>query len=91
MKQFKKFLSDYKEVILLMIILWILLVMVFGLFHNKSSIENNERTRISQRYNIYDYVDPETGVHYLMYGYDPYTLSVRYNSDGSIMVDDITK
>ena len=37
---------------------------------------------------IEDYVDPETGVHYLLYdGYEGCGISVRYNADGTIMVD----
>ena len=34
---------------------------------------------------IADYVDPETGVHYLLY--EGCGITVRYNSDGTIMVD----
>lgn len=35
-----------------------------------------------------EYIDPDTGVHYLYYG-SGYGggLSVRYNADGTIMVD----
>lgn len=38
--------------------------------------------------NIYDYMDPETGVHYLIYdGYNAASgMTVRYNADGTIMV-----
>ena len=37
---------------------------------------------------ISDYVDPETGVHYLLYdGYEGCGICVRYNADGTIMVD----
>ena len=37
---------------------------------------------------IMDYVDPETGVHYLLYdGYEGCGITVRYNADGTIMVD----
>lgn len=37
---------------------------------------------------ISDYVDPETGVHYLLYdGYEGCGITVRYNADGTIMVD----
>ena len=43
---------------------------------------------------IYDYVDPETRVHYLVirdtyYNSGRGDITVRYNSDGTIMVDDI--
>jgi hypothetical protein len=39
-------------------------------------------------YTVVDYKDPETGVHYLIFE-DGYRggLSVRYNADGTIMVD----
>ena len=38
--------------------------------------------------NVMDYVDPATGVHYLMYsGYGHGGMSVRYNADGTIMTD----
>lgn len=43
---------------------------------------------------VYDYVDPETRVHYLIIRDTYYNsgrggITVRYNSDGTIMVDDI--
>ena len=43
---------------------------------------------------VYDYVDPETHVHYLIIRDTYYNsgrggITVRYNSDGTIMVDDI--
>ena len=39
---------------------------------------------------VYDYVDPATGVHYLIYsvGYKG-GMSPRYNADGTLMVDPI--
>ena len=38
--------------------------------------------------NVYDYVDPDTGVHYLVYcGYRKGGIAVRLNPDGSIMVE----
>lgn len=37
---------------------------------------------------IWDYIDPETGVHYLIYYHsDGGGITVRYNEDGSIMTD----
>lgn len=37
---------------------------------------------------VKDYVDPATGVHYLMHvGYGHGGMSVRYNADGTIMTD----
>lgn len=43
-------------------------------------------------YTVVDYVDPDTGVHYLLfkwgYGFD---VKPRYNSDGTIMVEEKLK
>ena len=40
--------------------------------------------------NVYDYVDPDTGVHYLVYcGYRKGGITARFNPDGSIMVDEV--
>ena len=37
---------------------------------------------------VYDYTDPETGVHYLIYrDLKKAGMSVRYNKDGSIMTE----
>ena len=45
-----------------------------------------EKTTVN--YDIEDYRDPETGVHYLIYiNYYQGGMSVRYNSDGTIMVN----
>lgn len=43
---------------------------------------------------VYDYVDPETGVHYLIYSHKSYNagmggITPRLNPDGSIMVDEV--
>lgn len=42
---------------------------------------------------IYEYVDPETGVHYLVlsnyHGSYAASMTPRFNSDGSVMVTDI--
>ena len=41
-----------------------------------------------QGISVWDYIDPETGVHYLIYYYpDGGSITVRYNKDGSIMTD----
>lgn len=54
------------------------------------STENDTTSNLSegQIYVVKDYIDPETGVHYLMYkeGYGG-GIAVRYNADGSIMVE----
>ena len=46
--------------------------------------------------NIYDYVDPDTGVHYLVFRDTSYQsgrggITPRLNSDGTLMVDDLSK
>lgn len=39
---------------------------------------------------VYDYIDPDTGVHYLLYAIGAKGgICVRYNSDGSVMVEDV--
>ncbi len=42
--------------------------------------------------NVYVYVDPETGVNYLIYT-NVYKggITVRYNSEGKIMISDVSK
>lgn len=38
-----------------------------------------------------DFIDPETGVHYLIIDYDltyGFSMSPRYNADGTLMVED---
>ena len=46
-----------------------------------------EETYQYQAAEVYNYVDPETGVCYLLYGgYRAGGMTVRYNTDGSIMV-----
>lgn len=57
-----------------------------------------EKPEISEIYdsNIYEYVDKETGVHYLIYSYKGgYAgmggITPRLNADGSVMVGEIEK
>lgn len=50
-----------------------------------SSIDHLDKIGSS---NIYDYVDEDTGVHYLVFqNIKGSAMSVRYNDDGSIMTD----
>ncbi len=45
----------------------------------------NNMTYLSN--NVYTYVDPETGVNYLIFhGYNCAGMSVRYDSEGNIMI-----
>lgn len=46
--------------------------------------------------NIYDYVDPDTGVHYLVFRDSSYQsgrggITPRLNSDGTLMVEELKK
>lgn len=54
----------------------------------------SQRNVMTNLYNsdVYDYVDPETGVHYLIYSHKSYNagmggITPRLNPDGSIMVE----
>lgn len=58
--------------------------------------ETPQRNVVTNFYNsdVYDYVDPETGVHYLIYSHKSYNagmggITPRLNPDGSIMVDEV--
>lgn len=85
---------------LLIGIVLILLVGVFGVLvgcglqTNSSSTESQPSSNIETlgKYSatVYDFVDEETGVHYLIYTMGGYRggITVRYNADGTIMVDD---
>ena len=54
--------------------------------NQSSSIDHLDKIGSS---NIYDYVDEDTGVHYLVFqNIKGSAMSVRYNSDGSIMTDE---
>lgn len=66
-----------------------------GIFEKIAIQENEKRNTISSidSYDVYDYVDPETGVHYLIYSQDAgYAgmggMTPRLNADGSLMVDE---
>lgn len=73
------------------IILLLVLAFVFG-----GSRDNKEATQEMMSFsalgyedNVYDYVDPDTGVHYLVYcGYRKGGITTRLNPDGSVVVDE---
>ena len=51
----------------------------------KETIWENDMTYLSN--NVYTYVDPETGVNYLVFhGYNCAGMSVRYDKTGNIMI-----
>lgn len=55
----------------------------------EASTSNDNFTTLysSPTKNVYDYMDPDTGVHYLIYdGYNAGGMTIRYNADGTIMV-----
>lgn len=70
----------------------ILFLFVFIILLTSCTEENKERAvqKKTSDIGIIDYVDPDTGVHYLIYsrGYQG-GITVRYNADGTIMVDPI--
>ena len=76
------------------IIIVIMMVMVFLSLTACGKQEINDKTNTQTETipeyvtdNTYVYVDPETGVNYLIYdGYNRAGMSVRYNSDGYIMI-----
>ena len=65
----------------LIVILMVLCSLLVGCDTDFKEVEGNKTDDIQV------YVDPETGVNYLIYdgGYDG-GITVRYNADGSIMV-----
>lgn len=53
----------------------------------KNDTRSNLSVNDADSFSIKDYVDPETGVHYLLYeDGDAGGICPRYNADGSIMV-----
>jgi hypothetical protein len=70
--------------------IYVLVLATLALFTGCEMIDKDTDTIESEArsYTVVDYKDPETGVHYLIFE-DGYRggLSVRYNADGTIMVD----
>lgn len=74
------------------IILLLVLAFVFGVSKDnpETTQEMTSLSAFGYEDNIYDYVDPDTGVHYLVYcGYRKGGITPRLNPDGSIMVDEM--
>lgn len=75
----------------------LLLVLAFVFSGSKDNPETTQEmtslSALGYEDNVYDYVDPDTGVHYLVYcGYRKGGITTRLNPDGSIMIDsDIRK
>lgn len=65
----------------LVVILMVLCSLLVGCDTDFKKVEGNKTNEIQI------YVDPETGVNYLIYqDYNEGGITVRYNADGSIMV-----
>lgn len=72
------------------IILLLVLAFVFGVSKDnpETTQEMTSLSALGYEDNICDYVDPDTGVHYLVYcGYRKGGITTRLNSDGSIMIE----
>lgn len=70
-----------------------MITLTFSLFGCSASDCYTERS-VKEMYNddIYEFIDPDTGVHYWIYSHSAgYTgmggITPRLNSDGSVMVD----
>lgn len=52
-----------------------------------SEMKPVDENKTNANTDVFVYVDPKTGVNYLVYqGYNQGGMTVRYNSDGSIMI-----
>lgn len=82
--------------LLMMIIIWIVVLTIltitfFSLIKNEEeNIEKTEDNKIKE--DIYEYVDPDTGIHYWVYSHKSWVggtsaMTPRLNKDGSIMKD----
>lgn len=72
----------------------VLLVLVFTFGEPEDNQETTQEmtslSALGYEDNVYDYVDPDTGVHYLVYcGYRKGGITTRLNPDGSVMVDEV--
>ena len=71
----------------------ILFLFIFVIFLTSCTEEDPKNKTVPKKWSdtgIVEYVDPETGVHYLIYSSGSVGgITVRYNADGTIMVDPI--
>ena len=71
----------------------LILFIIFAIFMIACELEEEKEGEIPSKLTstgVVDYVDPETGVHYLIYSCSYQGgITVRYNADGTIMVDPI--
>ena len=66
----------------------ICVLIILTLFNGCGALNSGAIKKTNGKYRIEDYRDQETGVHYLIYiNYYQGGMSVRYNSDGTIMVN----
>ena len=79
--------SKYIKKICLIICMCLNLSMILCGCSENTSKDIEEFSNLCKEEHIYYYVDPETGVNYLIYnGVYKGAITVRYNQDGSIMV-----
>lgn len=74
------------------VIICLVLAVVFGepKDNQETTQEMTSLSAFSYEDDVYDYVDPDTGVHYLVYfGYRKGGITARLNPDGSVMVDEM--
>lgn len=82
--------------LLMMIVMWIVIWTITFYYYKKiknieeKNIEETEDNKIKE--DIYEYVDPDTGVHYWVYSHKSWVggtsaMTPRLNEDGSIMKD----
>lgn len=73
------------------VLLFAIIMIAFGFAGCGNTDSTEEETETLAEYGqdaCYDYRDPETGVHYIIYNaYNRSGISVRYNADGSLYVD----
>lgn len=74
-----------KNVILVILIMLSMLLCSCAAKNDTTTILSSD----GNSYKVADYIDPDTGVHYLIFksGYGLY-VQPRYNSDGSIMIEE---
>lgn len=81
-----------KRKLILLVTMIIFVFLLVGCVTNVSEASDNKAIeRVSDR-SIYEYVDPDTGVHYLIYSEASSRagmggMAPRLNSDGSVMTD----
>lgn len=77
-----------RETIVIVSLLITLISITIAVFRFANIDFNNKQLKQINPEFMREYIDEETGVHYLMYVYrNSVNISVRYNADGTIMTD----